>query len=74
MEPTGHTQTLITQQSQLHPQGSEQDESLQQPQTDTKIEVERQVTKYHRTFEFDFKLNHNPNNAGYTRHRGKQHS
>ena len=74
MEPTGQTQTLITQQSQLHPQGHVKDESIQQIQTDTKIEGQKQVKTYHRTFKVDFKYNHNPNNAGYTRHRRKQHN
>ena len=74
MEPTGQTQTLITQQSQLHPQGHVKDESIQQIQTDTKIEGQKQVTTYCRTLKFDIKYNHNPNNAGYTRHRRKQHN
>ena len=43
MEPTGQTQTLITQQSQSHPQGHVKDESIQQLQKDTKIEGQKQV-------------------------------
>ena len=73
MEPTGQTQTLITQQSQLHPQGHVKDESIQQLRTDTKIEGQKQVKTY-RTFKVNFKYNHNPNNAGYTRQRRKQHN